>query len=65
MVEMIGIEPTTSLSSLFTKKIPLFSEGLNRMEVFYSQFISNINFLSSQSYLRRGTKNPSEEVQRD
>jgi len=56
MVELIGIEPTTPLSSFFTKKIPLFSEGSNRMEVFYSEFISNINFLSSQSYPGRGVE---------
>jgi len=38
----------------FYKKIPLFPEGSNRMERFYSEFISNINFLSSQSYPGRG-----------
>jgi hypothetical protein len=50
----------------FYKKIPLFSEGSDRMEGLYSHFISNINSLGSQSYLGRGEqKYPSGQVRED
>jgi hypothetical protein len=55
MVELIGIEPTISVLS-FYKKNPSVSRDQIEREVYYTQSIFNINFLGSQSYLRRGHK---------